>query len=140
MPLFDKLEIIKTPDKEEYEVRPLATEDVKLLLDFIEAEKGLNKLKVKSKKAREKSKEAKESTEVDEVTRFSLETLIPIADKVINKSIFKVGSEKDVLPMKYRNLKNRITLAYKIVGVTTGDILGDEGKQEGNTPEKKSSE
>jgi hypothetical protein len=120
-----EIETFELPDKTVYEIHPLQTEDMDLLLEFMDLSKKVDLLKVKEDKARAKPGNNKEVTES---LKFTFNELNPIADKIIDKGTQKQGTEEpSPLPKVYRNISNRIQLTKKIIEVSMGDIeaVGD---------------
>ena len=119
-------ETFKLPDGTVYEIIPLATEDVDLLLDFIDTQ---------SKRKTPKGK--KEDTKLN--VEFTLKELTPIADKIVDKGTIQQNGT-DPLPMKYRNIKNRIELCMEIIKITMGNPEEGEPDPKLQEPAPKSKE
>jgi len=136
-----KIETIELPDKRIMEIYPLDTDDMDLLLEFMELSKKADMLKLKEAKKRKKTSAA-EQKEVTDSLKFTFKDLVPIADKIIDKGTRIQGEfetvttteivngeevEVDVkqpvpFPNEYRNISNRIQLTKKIFDISMGDI------------------
>jgi hypothetical protein len=105
---YKEYESFKTPDKEEWIVKPLLTEDMKMVLKFTDLNDQQVKLKDEGK-----NKELVELIYID---------LVKIANELIDKSVFnkKTG---DVLTNEWRTpYINLIKLASLVIQTTVGNV------------------
>ena len=136
-----KIETIELPDKRIMEIYPLDTDDMDLLLEFMELSKKADMLKLKEAKKRKRTSAA-EQKEVTDSLKFTFNDLVPIADKIIDKGTRIQGEFTEVplteiidgeevisttkqpvpFPKEYRNISNRIQLTKKIFDISMGDI------------------
>jgi hypothetical protein len=115
---YKEYETFKTPDKEEWLIKPLLTEDMKMVLKFTD----LNDQQVKLKE-QGKNKELTELIYID---------LVKIANELIDKSVVnkKTG---EVLSIEWRTpYINLIKLASLVIQTTVGNT--DNIKEDGEIP------
>jgi hypothetical protein len=140
-----EIETFKLPDGTEYEIIPLITEDIDLLLDFgqmmgdkADLEQALKQITAnetpKGTRAKKKLTDAQVAKEQEKFIKENTELLkkiLPIADNVINKGTNKEGNIEsdedgnlipDPFPVRYRSVKNRIDLCTKIGTITMGTM------------------
>jgi hypothetical protein len=110
------IETIQTPDKETYQVKPLLTRDMKLLLQFTEFNK--------------RQAELKEEGKLDELNKLVYEDMMTVANKLVDKSISH-ATTGEPLPEQYRApFTQLIKLCMIIVKETIGDIKGGDNPLE----------
>jgi hypothetical protein len=109
-------ETIQTPDGVKYEVRPLLTRDMKLLLQFTEFNK--------------KQEELKKENKLDELNKLVYDDMMTVANKLVDKSI--VNQETgEPLPEIYRSpFTQLIKLCMIVIKETVGDIKGNDNPLE----------
>jgi hypothetical protein len=108
-----EIETFETPEGT-YEIIPLPTEDIDLLLEFIDIQSKQGTPPKMPKKGKTPIADTKSIT-------FALKELTPIADKIVDKGTQKQDTTPSTpLPMKYRNIQNRIELCMAIIKVTMG--------------------
>lgn len=114
---YKEYETFKTPDKEEWIIKPLQTEDMKMVLKFTDLNDQQVKLKDEGKNR--------------ELTELIYIDLVKIANELIDKSVFnkKTG---DVLNKEWRTpYINLIKLASLVIQTTVGT---SDNSGEGDTP------
>lgn len=113
---FREPESFKTPDNEEYIINPLNTEDMKLLLQFIDLNDQQDKLKAEGK-----TKELNKLVYIDLVNK---------ANELIDKSIINKNDGK-LLPEQYR--KPYIHL-IKLCNIVVRETIGNNNTGESDIP------
>jgi hypothetical protein len=105
MPINDslyKIEEFTLPDKDKtiVEIVPIVTDDMDLLLQFMELAKKADRLKLKETKTRKKTGDISDK-EVTESIKFTFTKLNPVADKIIDKGT-RIKDKFNLVPIVER--------------------------------------